>query len=245
MKNGAIITGSNRGIGKKIVETFANEGYKIIWACARTSNESFEKELKKISEEKGVDIRPVYFDIANEDEMKEAVKRIRGDKEQIDVLVNAAGVVNTDLFFMTSISKMREVFDVNYFGTVAFTQNILKLMMRQKSGSIVNIASIAGLDANPTNCTYGSSKAALISFSRILASEVAELGIRVNAIAPGPTDTDMVLQVKEKVGDNILNNCAMSRLAKPEEIANLVAFLASDKSSFINGQVIRIDGGSK
>ena len=245
MKNGAIVTGANRGIGKKIIEKFASDGYRIIWACARQQNEAFENDMENLSKDNGIDIRPVYFDISNEEEIKNAVKVIRGDKEPIDVLVNAAGVVNTDLFFMTSMSKMREVFDINFFGTVAFTQNIRKIMMKQKYGNIINIASIAGLDANPTNCTYGSSKAALISFSRILASEVAELGIRVNAIAPGPTDTDMVLKVKEKVGDNILNNCAMNRLAKPEEIANVVAFLASEESSFINGQVIRIDGGSK
>ena len=245
MKNGAIITGANRGIGKKIVERFADEGYENIWACARKYNELFESEINKIAQEKNINIYPIYFDIANEEEMKDAVKKIRSDKKQIDVLVNAAGVLNTDMFFMTAISKMKEVFDVNFFGTVAFTQYILKLMMRQKTGSIINIASIAGLDANPTNCTYGSSKAALISFSRILASEVAEYGIRVNAIAPGPTDTDMGLQVKEKIGENLLSNCAMNRFAKTEEIADLVAFLASDKSSFINGQVIRIDGGAK
>lgn len=115
-------------------------------------------------------------------------------------------------------------------------------MTRQRSGSIINISSVAGQDANPTNCTYGSSKSAINSFSKILASEIGRLGIRVNVVAPGPTDTDMIERVKAKVGDSMLDRCAMERLAKPDEIAETVVFLASDKASFINGQIVRADG---
>lgn len=115
-------------------------------------------------------------------------------------------------------------------------------MTRQRSGSIINISSVAGQDANPTNCTYGSSKSAINSFSKILASEIGRLGIRVNVVAPGPTDTDMIERVKAKVGDSMLDRCAMERLAKPDEIAETVVFLASDKASFINGQIDRADG---
>ena len=146
---------------------------------------------------------------------------------------------------MTSIQEMRKVFDVNFFGPIQLTQLVLKTMTRQKSGSIINISSVAGQDANPTNCTYGSSKSAINSFSRILASEIGRLGIRVNVVAPGPTDTDMIERVKAKVGDSMLDRCAMERLAKPDEIAETVVFLASDKASFINGQIIRVDGGAK
>ena len=245
MNNGVIITGANRGIGRKMVAGFAEEGYRVIWACARKRDEAFEQQMAELSDQYHCKIIPVYFELTNEKEIMDAVKMIRSEKEDIDALVNVAGVVNTDLFYMTSMSKLREVFEVNFFGTVYFMQLVLKLMLRKKKGSIVNIASIAGIDANPTNSAYGSSKAALISLSRILASEVGEQGIRVNVIAPGPTETDMVKKVKEVVGDNILNNCAMNRIAQPEEIVNVAVFLASEKASFVNGQVIRVDGGSK
>lgn len=217
----------------------------MIWACARKKNDDFENSLKSIADRTGATIKPVYFDLACEDEIKQAVKEIRADKIPVDALINVAGVVNTDIFLMTPISKIRDVFETNYFGTLTLTQYILKIMIKQKSGSIVNFSSIAGLDANPTNCTYGSSKAAIIAFTRILAAEVGEMGIRVNAVAPGPTDTDMIIQVRDKVGDAVLDNCAMNRYAKPVEIANVALFLASDQSSFVNGQVIRVDGGSK
>lgn len=245
MGKSAIITGANRGIGAKVVEAFANNGFQYIWACARQETSEFEEKMRNLSGKTGATINTVYFDLANEESIKEGFSKIRSSKIAIDALINVAGVVNTDTFFMTPISKIREVFETNFFGTVTLTQLVLKIMLRQKSGSIVNFASVAGLDANPTNCTYGSSKAALISFSRILASEVGEQGIRVNAIAPGLTDTDMAIQVKNKIGEEVLKNCAMNRLAKPEEIASVALFLASDDASFINGQVIRVDGGTR
>ena len=119
-------------------------------------------------------------------------------------------------------------------------------MSRQRRGAIINVASISGIDVNPTNCTYGSSKAAFIHFSKVLASEVGKIGIRVNAVAPGPTETDMIKTVQNVVGDDhLLERCAMERCATPQEIADAIVYLASDYASFINGQVIRVDGGSK
>lgn len=121
-----------------------------------------------------------------------------------------------------------------------------KINEQAKSGSVINVASISGIDVNPTNCTYGSSKAALIHLSKILASEVGQIGIRVNAVAPGPTETDMIKTVQDVVGsDHLLERCAMGRCAMPREVADTIVYLASDYSSFINGQVIRVDGGSK
>ena len=244
VQKNAIITGANRGIGNAIVRKFAENGCNI-WACARTCNKAFEEKMQQIADQNGVQIWPVYFELSDFEQIKASFKEIYKTKLSIDILVNAAGIVNTELFQMTSIQEMRKVFDVNFFGPIQLTQLVLKAMTRQKSGSIINISSVAGQDANPTNCTYGSSKSAINSFSRILASEIGRLGIRVNVVAPGPTDTDMIERVKAKVGDSMLDRCAMERLAKPDEIAETVVFLASDKASFINGQIIRVDGGAK
>ncbi len=244
VQKNAIITGANRGIGNAIVRKFAENGCNI-WACARTCNKAFEEKMQQIADQNGVQIWPVYFELSDFEQIKAAFKEIYKTKLPIDILVNAAGIVNTELFQMTSIQEMRKVFDVNFFGPIQLTQLVLKTMTRQKSGSIINISSVAGQDANPTNCTYGSSKSAINSFSRILASEIGRLGIRVNVVAPGPTDTDMIERVRAKVGDSMLDRCAMERLAKPDEIAETVVFLASDKASFINGQIIRVDGGAK
>lgn len=240
----AIITGANRGIGNAIVQKFAEQGCNI-WACARKPNKTFEDEMNNLENEYSVNITPIYFDLGSSEEIKNGFKAIYADKKPIDILINAAGIVNTDIFQMTSIDNVRTVFEINFFSVLQLTQLCLKVMCRQKKGNIVNIASIAGLDSNPTNCTYGSSKAALISFTKTLASEISSYGIRVNAVAPGPTKTDMIQTVYEKVGDAILTRSAMGRLANPEEVANVVLFLATEQSSFVNGQVIRIDGGSK
>ena len=240
----AIITGANRGIGNKIVKKFAEEGCNV-WACTRQKTDIFESEMADLASKYKVIVTPVYFDLSESGEIKDSFKEIFKSKHPIDILVNVAGVVNAEIFQRTTLDTMRDVFDANFFGPVQLIQLVLRVMTRYGKGTIINISSIAGLDANPTNCTYGSSKAALNAFTKILASEVATLGIRVNAIAPGPTKTEMIQTVWNKVGDSLLDRCAMGRLAEPGEIANVALFLASEKSSFINGQVIRVDGGAK
>ena len=244
MKKDAIITGANRGIGKAIVERFAKAGYNI-WACARTENKEFENELERISERKQIIIKPIYFDCTDSQQMKKAVKSILSEKKPIDVLVNCAGVAHGGFFQMTSIETIKRVFDVNFFSMLELTQMVLRPMIRQKSGSIINLASISGMDSRAGNCAYGTSKAAVISWTKTLASELGELGIRVNAIAPGLTDTNMAKQMEEKAGMEMISNSVMNRLVRPEEIANIAVFLASDEASIINGQIIRADGGSR
>ena len=240
----AVITGANRGIGRAIVEKFAANGCNV-WACARTPREAFEQDMEALAEQYHVWIRPVYFDLSREDDVKAGFKEIYQTKEPIDILVNNAGLVHAALFPMAPMEEIRKLFEVNVFSVMELTQLVLKRMMRQKSGVILNMASVAGQDAVATNSIYGSSKAAIISFTRILAAEMAAYGIRVNAVAPGPVRTDMIELLEQKMGDDLLMHTAMGRLAEPEEIAETVLFLASSKASFINGQVIRVDGGLK
>ncbi len=240
----AIITGCRRGIGRAIVQKFAENGCNI-WACARTPDPAFEQDMAGIAAVNGIWIRPVYFELTDPDQIKEGIRTVFAERKPLDILVNAAGICELGLFQMTPMDRIRTMFEVNLFSVMELTQYALKGMLRAKKGVVVNIASIAGLDVGPAICSYGTSKAALIHFTKNLASETGRQGIRVNAVAPGPADTDMVQIVRDKVGENLLLHAAMERLAKPEEIADAVLFLASDDASFINGQVLRVDGGSK
>lgn len=238
-----IITGSNGGIGRALTEAFAASGYNIIAHELNESN-SHTEFLKSIELQYNVSVRPIYFDLTNSEEMKAEIRNLIKDKVDIDVLVNCAGIAHGGLFQMTSMDTIRKVFDINFFSMLELTQLLLRPMVRRKSGCIINFSSISGLDSKPGNCAYGTSKAAVISWTKTLASEVAPLGIRVNAIAPGLTDTNMAKQMEDKAGAAMISDSAMNRLGRPEEIANVALFLASDKASFVNGQVIRVDGGS-
>jgi 3-oxoacyl-[acyl-carrier protein] reductase len=239
----ALITGCNRGIGKAIMETFAQNGADI-WACARKQTSEFEQLLQELRAKHNNRITPLYFDLADESAIKEALNTLLLAKEKIDILVNNAGVAQGSFFQMTSLSKIREIFEINFFSQLLITQMIAKLMMKQKSGSIINLASIAGIDGNPGYVSYGSGKAALIYATKSIAKEFAANNVRVNAIAPGLTETAMADQMEEKAKALMINSSAMNRLAQPQEIANTALFLASDLSQFITGQVIRVDGGS-
>ena len=242
----ALITGSNRGIGLSILENFAQQGCDIV-AHSRQSCDEFLGVAKEISEKHNVEITHVYFDLQDNAAMRSEIHSIIKTKIPIDILVNSAGIIHGGLFQMTPITDIRKVLDVNLFGMLEVTQLVCKYMMRSKRGSIINIASVAGIDLSAGNCAYGLSKAAVIAFSKTLSSELSSYGIRVNVVAPSLTDTDMAHTDQAKKEREILTEAKnhFVRMAEPDEIADLVCFLASDQSAFINGQVIRIDGGNK
>lgn len=238
----AIITGSRRGIGRATVEVFAQNGANV-WACARKPDQFFETDIAALAERYGVWIRPVYFDMASEADVKEGIKGIIKEKLPVDVLVNNAGVRYNALLQMTSIEKMREVFEVNFFSQVLIIQLVSRIMCRQKKGSIINVSSISAVDGRATAGCYGASKAALSLVTRVAAQEMAQFGIRVNGVAPSYADTEMYRGLDDDAKNAILGQSAMGRAANPEEIAKTIMFLASEDSSFISGQVIRADGG--
>ena len=239
----AVITGANRGIGRAILETFAKNGANI-FACARTKNIDFEKKCEELERQNQVSIIPIYFDLIDSGKMKEAVKEIMGFKRPIDILVNNAGITYNALFQMTTADNLQHIYDVNYFAVFYFTQYILKLMLRNKKGSIVNISSSAALDSNSGRSAYGSSKASIICTTKAIAQEVGAADIRANCIAPGITDTDMVEEsMTKEVIEQTIKSTNLKRIGKPQDIANAALFLASDLSSYVTGQVIRVDGG--
>lgn len=239
----AIITGARRGIGKATVEVFAKNGANI-WACARKRDHTFESDMESIAKVNGVQIWPVYFDMTNEAEVKQAIVAIRRQKMDIDILANIAGVVGEKASFpMSGIRNMKYVLECNFFAVTLLTQYIVRLMIRQNKGSIVFISSIAGLDGTPSQYAYAASKAALVGATKNLAREVAPNHIRVNAIAPGMINTDMGGEIEESLRQEMLSKVILGRMGAPEEVANAIAFISSDMASYITGQVVRVDGG--
>lgn len=237
-----IITGAARGIGRTVLELFVRSGANV-WACARRPDTGFEEEIKTLADAHGVWIEPVYFDLSDEAAVKEGIQRIIREKKQTDVLVNNAGIAYGGSFTMTSMSKLREIFEINYFAQIQIMQLVLRNMMKQKSGCIINMASVGGIETAPGYLAYGSSKAALIYATKTASHEVGQYGIRVNAIAPGLVETEMGSYKSDNEIEKILERSSLHRKASPEEIANCALFLASDRSSFITGQTLIADGG--
>jgi 3-oxoacyl-[acyl-carrier protein] reductase len=238
----AVITGCLKGIGRASMDIFAQSGANV-WACCQRPDAGFANHIKELAESTGVEISPVYFDLQDYDAVKSGMKQIIMAKRPVDVLVNIAGMTYNALFHMTPIEKMKEVFDVDFFSQMLITQQITKLMVRQKSGSVINVASIAGLDGNPGQIAYSAAKAALIGATKTLAAELGTQGIRVNAVAPGVVQTDMTASLPKEKFDELLRSCKLKRAGMPEEVARAMLFLASDLSSYMTGQVMRVDGG--
>jgi 3-oxoacyl-[acyl-carrier protein] reductase len=241
-RKNVLITGANGGIGRSILEAFAAEGSNIL-AQMRSEKPEFLEYAATITEKYNIRITPIYFNLAQEEQVKTEIGQLRKSKIPVDVLVNNAGAVHGGLLQMTPLADIRRIYDVNFFAVVQMMQLVSRMMARQGGGTIVNIASISGLELAAGNVAYGTSKAAVIALTKTAAKELAGQNIRVNAVAPGLTDTRMAELMEEKAGEAMLRNTAFHRLAKPGEIADAVVYLASEKASFITGQVLRVDGG--
>lgn len=238
----AIITGSNRGIGLATVELFAEHG-ATVWACARTPSEQFENKLREIAEKTGAIIQPVYFDVTDENAVKDAVRRIGRESARMDVLVNNAGISVESLFHMTSLDTMEQVMNTNFLSQVRLSQLVSRYMMKTRSGSIINVASVSGMAGETGGMPYGSSKAAVIFATKTMAKELGPYGVRVNSISPGFIATDMWEGRKQELKDKLVQKTPLGRQGEPAEVANAILFLASSMSSYITGHNLVVDGG--
>ena len=234
----AIVTGASKGIGRAICIELARCDYFLI--VNYRSDQAGAAETLEMVRAEGADGQMVQFDVTDFQAVQTAIGDISAGFETIDVLVNNAGITADDLFVMMSRKNWHSVIDTGLHGFFNVTRPVVEKMIVKKRGSIVSIGSVSALVGNRGQANYSAAKAGLIAASRTLAAEVARLGVRVNVVAPGLIDTDMIRNVPLK---NIKSMIPMARIGKPEEVAGAVGFLCSDAASYITGQVLSVNGG--
>jgi len=237
-----LITGASKGIGKAILEVFADNN-AIIYANARKEGDL--DDILKVFENAQVEIIPVYFDVTDFDAIKSCILQIKKRHKRLDVLVNNAGMVTYEILGMINFDKFREMLEVNLVAPIFLMQMATKLMLRQSSGSIINITSKVGVEGVKGQLSYSATKGGLNSATLSAAKELSSKNVRVNAVAPGMIGSDRLKNVMENKFKEKLNDIGFGRLGTPEEVAKACLFLASDHSSYMTGQIIKVDGDLK
>ena len=240
-KKVALITGASRGIGKAIALSMAKEGYDVV--INYRGSEEKAKEVYALCLALGSHPFLYQADVSNYEEVEKMVKAVVDQYGHIDVLVNNSGITKDTLLLRMTDKEFNQVVDVNLKGCFNCIKHVSKVMMRQRNGSIINMASVIGLVGNIGQANYAASKAGIIGLTKSVAKELASRNIRCNAIAPGFIDTEMTAILDEKVKENILNQIPLHQLGLPEDVADMVVFLASEKSRYVTGQVFNVDGG--
>ncbi len=237
----ALITGGSRGIGRGIALRLAEEGYDIAF-CYRSGTEHAEA-VREAVEKTGVRCYHAPCDVADHEAVESFVKAAESALGHLDVLVNSAGIVRDNPLVLMPAADWNDVVATNLNGTFNFSRCAAFGFMKRKRGTIVNISSVAGVYGNPTQTNYSASKAGVNMLTRSLSRELGPYGVRVNAVAPGFIETDMTDRLSEKVREKALDMIPMRRFGDVGQVADLVSFLVSERSSYITGQVIQVDGG--
>ena len=237
----AVVTGASRGIGKAIALALAKDGFNVV--INYNGNKEKAEQVKKECEDYGVNAITVKANVADFTESENLIKEAVSTFGSIDVLVNNSGITKDTLLLRMKEEDFDSVIDVNLKGTFNTIKHAARQMMKQRSGSIINMSSVVGISGNAGQINYAASKAGVIGLTKSVARELASRGIRANAVAPGFIETDMTYELNDKAKEEILKTIPLNDTGKSEDVANLVVFLASEKSRYITGQVIHVDGG--
>jgi 3-oxoacyl-[acyl-carrier protein] reductase len=237
----AVVTGGSRGIGRAIALMLAQNGANVV--VNYTSNNTSAEEVVRKIEEMGVKGKAVKADVSKSEEVENLVNEVLNTFGSIDILINNAGITRDNLIIRMTEQEFDDVISTNLKGAFICTKSVSRVMIKQKSGKIINVSSVVGIIGNAGQSNYAAAKAGLIGFTKSMAKELAKRGINVNAVAPGFIETDMTSKLSDKVKEEFAKNIPLSRAGKPEDIAKAVLFLSSEYSDYITGQVINIDGG--
>lgn len=237
----AIISGAARGIGRAIALELAKEGANISFNFLKSTKEAqeLEQEIKNL----GVKAKAFQVDIKDFPAVEFWVEQTKELFGSLDIIINNAGIIKDKALALMDLGDWHEVLDTNLDGTFNLTKASIVTLLKQKSGNIVNVSSVSGIVGLPRQTNYAASKGGMIAFTKSLAKEVAAYNIRVNAVAPGFIETDMLKDLREDFKNQVLQRIPLGRMGKPEEVANAVKFLVSDEARYITGQTIVIDGG--
>ena len=241
MSKSALVTGASRGIGRSIALQLAEEGYNVAvnYAGSKDKAEAVVEEIKA----KGVDSFAIQANVANGDEVKAMIKEVVSQFGSVDVLVNNAGITRDNLLMRMKEQEWDDVIDTNLKGGFNCIQKVTPQMLRQRGGAIINLSSVVGAVGNPGQANYVATKAGVVGLTKSSARELASRGITVNAVAPGFIVSDMTDALSDELKDQMLEQIPLARFGEDTDIANTVAFLASDKAKYITGQTIHVNGG--
>lgn len=237
----AIVTGASRGIGRAVAISLAKAGAKVVINYA--GNVAAAEEVKSLIETAGGQVMLMQADVANDEAVVAMVKQTMDTFGKIDILVNNAGITRDGLLMRMKESDWDAVMNTNLKGIFVCTKNVSKVMMKQKTGKIINMTSVVGIMGNAGQSNYAAAKAGVIGFTKSMAKELATRGITVNAIAPGFINSDMTAVLSEQVKEELATKIPVGRLGNPEDVAAAVLFLASDSANYITGQTLNVDGG--
>lgn len=237
----SLVTGGTRGIGREVALALAKEGSDV--AISYTSNEELALNIVEEIKNLGVNSIAVEANVANNDDVVNMIKTVEEKLGTIDILVNNAGITKDNILIKMSEEDWDSVLDVNLKGVFLCSKAVARAMMKKRYGKIINISSVVGINGNPGQSNYSASKAGVIGFTKSIAKELASRGIRINAIAPGFIETDMTNALKDEIKNEMMKNIPLNSFGQPKDIAHLVLFLASEKSDYITGEVIKVDGG--